>query len=138
MNILLKWSALMVLAAGAASVHAGAVVSGKDSKFATLDVEETRKIFLGRESSLEGHDVVLVYQKTGNSRDDFDGKVLGKKSADLDGYWSRLVFSGRAASVPKEVDGDEAMKSFVNATPGAIGYVSDEAVDPSVKVLWKY
>ena len=119
--------------------QAGAVVAGKDAAVSNLQSEEAKKIFLGRESSLGGHDVSPVYQKVGAApRADFDGKVLDKPSADLAGYWSKLVFTGRATSVPKEVDGDSDMKSFVNSNPGAIGYISDAAVDGSVKVLLKY
>lgn len=122
-----------------AEAQAGAVVAGKDAPLSTLQSDEAKKIFLGRESSVAGHDVAPVYQKVGAaSRADFDGKVLDKPSADLAGYWSKLVFTGRATSVPKEVDSDSQMKSFVNSTPGAIGYISDAAVDDSVKVLFKY
>ena len=122
-----------------AAAQGGAVVTGKDAPISAIQSEEAKKIFLGRESSIGGHDVTPVYQKVGAvSRADFDGKVLDKPSADLAGYWSKLVFTGRATTVPKEVDGDSQMKTFVNTTPGTIGYISDAAVDDSVKVLFKY
>lgn len=134
----------VALLAGAAwvvavSAQAGAVVAGKDAPLGSIQSEEAKKIFLGRESSLGGHDIQPVYQKVGaGPRADFDGKVLDKPSSDLAGYWSKLVFTGRATSVPKEVESDNQMKSMVNSTPGAIGYISDAAVDDSVKVLLKY
>ncbi len=122
-----------------ADAQAGAIVAAKDAPLSSLQSEEAKKIFLGRESSLDGHDITPVYQKVGAApRADFDGKVLDKASSDLAGYWSKLVFTGRATSVPKEVDSDNQMKTFVNSTPGAIGYISDASVDDSVKVLLKY
>ena len=128
-----------VWALSSVNAQAGAVVTGKDAPLANLESEEAKKIFLGRESSVGGHDIVPIYQKVGAApRADFDGKVLDKPSADLAGYWSKLVFTGRATSVPKEVGSDSEMKEVVNSTPGAIGYISDAAVDGSVKVLFKY
>jgi ABC-type phosphate transport system substrate-binding protein len=118
---------------------AGAVVAGKDAPLGNIQSDEAKKIFLGRESSVGGHDIQPIYQKIGASpRADFDGKVLDKPSADLAGYWSKLVFTGRATTVPKEVGDDGEMKKTVNSTPGAVGYISDAAVDDSVKVLLKY
>lgn len=118
-------------------VQAGSVVAGKDSPLAVMDAEEVKKVFLGREAQLAGQTVVVVYQKDGPTRADFESKVLGKSGADLTAYWSKLIFTGKAQA-PEEVAGDAGVKAKLGGAPGAVGYVSDGAVDGSVKVLFKY
>ncbi len=122
---------------GALNAYAGAIVAAKDSPFAATDAEEAKKMFLGREASIGGQGVTVVYQKEGETRTTFETKILGKTGADLTAYWSKLIFTGRAQA-PVEVSGDGDVKAKVNSTPGAVGYVNDGAVDGSVKVLFKY
>jgi ABC-type phosphate transport system substrate-binding protein len=131
--------AFMVPAAFAATAYAaGAVVAAKDSGIAVVDAEEAKKLFLGREPQLNGENVVLIFQRQGApTREEFESKILGRTGADLTAYWSKLIFTGKA-NAPVEVGGDADVKSKVNSTPGAIGYISDGAVDGSVKVLFKY
>lgn len=119
------------------AAHAGAVVAAKDAAFGTLDAEEIKKVFLGREPSINGQALVIVYQGSGTARTDFESKVLGKTGPDLSSYWSKLIFTGKAAA-PAEAANDGAVKSRIGSTPGALGYISDGAVDGSVKVLFKY
>jgi ABC-type phosphate transport system substrate-binding protein len=131
--------AFMVPAAVTATANAaGAVVAAKDSGIAAIDAEEAKKLFLGREPQINGENVVLIFQRQGApTREDFESKVVGRTGADLTAYWSKLIFTGKA-NAPVEVGGDSDVKSKVNSTPGAIGYISDGAVDGSVKVLYKY
>jgi ABC-type phosphate transport system substrate-binding protein len=139
MNIYAKFLlAFIVPAAVTATAYAaGAVVAAKDSGVAAFDAEEAKKLFLGREPQLNGENVVLLFQRQGATREEFETKVLQRTGADLTAYWSKLIFTGKA-NAPVEVGGDADVKSKVNNTPGAIGYIGDGAVDGSVKVLYKY
>ncbi|MDE0856390.1 MAG: hypothetical protein OSA97_18385 [Nevskia sp.] len=121
----------------AAQAQAGAVVAAKDSPLGAMDPEEVKKVFLGREPQLGGQALVVIYQKEGPTRSDFETKVLGKTGADLSGYWSKLIFTGKAQA-PDEVAGDAGVKAKLAGNAGAVGYISDGAVDGSVKVLAKY
>jgi hypothetical protein len=38
---------------------------------------------------------------------------------------------------PKAYSGDKSVRDHVSMTPGAVGYVSAESVDKSVKVLFE-
>ena len=102
---------------------AGSVVVGADSSAGAMDAEAVKRLFLGRETTLGGKPVVVVYQKAGATKQAFEGKVLGRSGADLSGYWSKLIFTGKAK---------------VASTPGAVGYIDDAAVDGTVKVLFKF
>lgn len=123
---------LLGLAAG--SAHAGSVVVAANSDAGAMDAEAVRRVFLGREGTVGGAKAQVIYQKGGALRDSFDQAVLGKAGAELTTYWSRLIFTGKAKA-PAELDGDAAVKAKVASTPGAIGYISDGAVDGTVKVL---
>ena len=127
----------LALALTAGNVHAGSVVVAANSKAEPMDAEAVRRVFLGRENTLAGARALVVYQKDGPVREAFDKTVLGKSGAELTTYWSRLIFTGKAKA-PAERSGDAAIKAEVAATPGAIGYISDAAVDATVKVLHKF
>ena len=117
--------------------HAGAVVVGPGTEVAQLDQTQIKRIFLGRETTLAGNRLVVVLQKPGPARARFDDSVLGKPGAQLTAYWSKLVFTGKARA-PEEVASDAEVKARVVATPGAIGYISDAAVDASVRTVFSF
>lgn len=121
----------------ACQANAGVVVVSSSSKAAPMNADAVKRAFLGREASIGGAPAVVIYQKGGPTRAAFDKGVLGKAGAELTTYWSRLIFTGKAKA-PAEVDGDAAVKARLAASPGAIGYISDGAVDGSVKVLFKF
>lgn len=116
----------------AAQSHAGAVVAASNGKASTMDAETAKRVFLGRDPSAQ-----VVYQKSGATRAAFDKGVLGKPGAELTTYWSKLIFTGKAKA-PVEVGSDAEVKAKLAANPNAVGYISDAAVDGSVKVLYKF
>lgn len=126
----LMLGALALLAASQA--HAGAVVAASGGKAAPMDAEAAKRVFLGRDPGAQ-----VIYQKGGPTRAAFDKTVLGKAGAELTTYWSRLIFTGKAKA-PVEVGSDAEVKAKLAANPNAVGYISDAAVDGSVKVLHKF
>ena len=69
-------------------------------------------------------------------RNEFYDKVADKSAAQMKAYWSQLTFTGKAQP-PRKVSGDAAVKAALGENPAAIGYISDGAVDGSVKVVFK-
>jgi ABC-type phosphate transport system substrate-binding protein len=126
-----------LLLAASSAAFAGAVVVAKDSPVGTMDADQVKRVFLGRESTLAGHTAVVVYQKDESVRTDFETKVLGKTGSELSAYWSKQIFTGKAMA-PDEVAGDAQVRAKVASTPGAIGYVTDSGVDSTVRVIFKY
>lgn len=136
----MKLSTLLVgalLVGTAFQASAGVVVVSASSKADKMDVEAVKRVFLGRQDTVGGAQALVVYQKGGATRSEFDKTVLGKSGADLESYWSKLVFTGKARK-PSEAAGDAAVKAKVAANPGAIGYIADGAVDSSVKVVYRF
>lgn len=64
----------------------------------------------------------------------FSKKILGVFPHQIRRSWDRLVFSG-AGQAPTEVASEPAMLDSVATTPGGIGYLREESVDRSVRVL---
>ena len=55
--------------------------------------------------------------------------------AEYNDYFAGQVFTGAVKSAPKACPSSAAMKEYVAATPGALGYVKASEADDSVKVL---
>jgi len=129
--------AIAALAFAASSpAFAGKVVVAANSSQGDLDKPGVQAIFLGRTSSVGGQNAVVVFQK-GAVRAPFEADVVGRSGAQLSSHWSRLVFTGRAKA-PDDLADDAAVKAKVASTPGAIGYISDGAVDSTVKVVFDF
>jgi ABC-type phosphate transport system substrate-binding protein len=131
-------AACCLLLVASTSVQAGVVVVSKDSPFGAMDGDQVKRLFLGRDVSINGVGVTLLYQVDETTRDDFENKVLGKSGAELSTYWQRLIFTGRAKAPVEVYGGDAGVRVKLEGNPNAIGYVTDGGVDSSMKVIFKY
>ena len=135
--ILRKLAAILVLVAAAPAAQAGAVVVGANSTLPAMNADEARRIFVGIQRNVNGQTVAVLFQQPGPAREEFDSKVLGMTGADLSAYLAAMIFTGRAVA-PTIVPDDAAVKRSVIASPDTVGYVSDAAVDATVRVLLRY
>ncbi len=103
---------------------------------AAATAEQIANIFLGKSNKLPGGSkVVPIDQEEGEaSRDEFYSKAVKKDASQLNAYWSRLIFTGKGQP-PKAVLDDDEVLEMVGSTPDAIGYMSGDAVDETVKVI---
>jgi ABC-type phosphate transport system substrate-binding protein len=60
--------------------------------------------------------------------------VFGRSASAIKSYWQQQIFSGRAIP-PTEKASDQEVIAFVQASPGAIGYVSQTAEVRGVTVI---
>lgn len=131
--------ALLVLALGldarSACAEVVAVVSARNTVGA-LSRNQVADIFLGKASRFpDGTQAVPLDQAEGSaSRDAFYLKFAGKTPAQLNAHWSRIVFTGRGQP-PREVANGTELKKRLAANPHAIGYLEQDQVDPSVRVI---
>ncbi|HFQ14372.1 MAG TPA: phosphate ABC transporter substrate-binding protein [Gammaproteobacteria bacterium] len=114
------------------------VITNKASKVDVLTAAQVKALFLQKQKSFPGGgNVVLADQDEGSAvRKEFASKVLGKSMKKLKRYWSKRVFAGKGVP-PKVVGDDAAMKAWVAKTPNSLGYINAEALDDSVKVVFK-
>jgi ABC-type phosphate transport system substrate-binding protein len=108
------------------------------SDVSTLSKAQVSQIFLAKTDALpNGRVAKPVDQADGSAaRNEFYDKVADKNAAQMKAYWSQLTFTGKAQP-PRKVSGDAAVKAALAENPAAVGYISDAAVDGSVKVVFK-
>jgi ABC-type phosphate transport system substrate-binding protein len=100
----------------------------------TADV--AANIFLGKVNELPGgiRMVPIDQEDRQKAHAEFYNKVVKKDPAQLNAYWSRLIFTGKGEPPKKMADNADVL-ALVAANPNIIGYVDASAVNSSVKVL---
>lgn len=126
---------LLSLSADGTAADVVAVVSAKNPVTA-LSKNQVVDIFLGRTSRFpDGTPAVPIDQvEASAARDEFYASFVGKSPAQLKAYWSKIIFTGRGQP-PKEVASSAEVKKLIAGNPNAIGYIEQNMVDDSVKVL---
>ena len=117
--------------------HAGVVIVVNNSvAVSSITVDVAANIFLGKVDELPGGiRMVPIDQEDGQkARTEFYSKVVKKDAAQLNAYWSRLIFTGKGEP-PKKVADNTDVLALVAANPNIIGYVDASAVNSTVKVL---
>jgi ABC-type phosphate transport system substrate-binding protein len=129
--------AALVFSSAAAQAGVVVVMSSK-SDVSALSKAQVAQIFLAKTDALpNGRVAKPVDQADGAAvRNEFYDKVADKNAAQMKAYWSQLTFTGKAQP-PRKVSGDAAVKAALGENPAAVGYISDAAVDGSVKVVFK-
>jgi ABC-type phosphate transport system substrate-binding protein len=114
------------------------VVMSSKSDVSSLSKAQVAQIFMAKTDALpNGRVAKPVDQAEGSAvRNEFYDKVADKSAAQMKAYWSQLTFTGKAQP-PRKVSGDAAVKAALGENPAAIGYISDDAVDGSVKVVFR-
>ena len=128
-------AALGVTASSASSAEVVVVVSARSS-VSSLTAAQIAKIFLGKTNTFPGggNAVPLDQAEGAEIRNEFYAKVTGKDTAQLNAYWSKIIFAGDGKP-PRVVTGSAGVRNVVADDPNAIGYIDKSAVDSSVKVL---
>ena len=126
----------MLLLLGSAAQAEVAIVVNSSVSVASITPDVAAEIFLGKLDSLpNGTKMVPIDQEDAQSvRTEFYTKVVKKDAAQLNAYWSRLIFTGKGEP-PKKVADNAEVLALVAANPNIIGYVDAAAVNGSVKVL---
>ncbi|UJX27604.1 MULTISPECIES: phosphate ABC transporter substrate-binding protein [unclassified Pseudoalteromonas] len=100
-----------------------------------IDEGTIKKIYLGKAKSFDDGTKVNPVNQDGNSvSDEFNDKVVGKSSSQLNAYWSKLVFTGKGTP-PEKLANDQAVIDFISANGDAIGYIDASKVTDKVKVV---
>lgn len=129
--------AALYLSSAAAQAGVVVVMSSK-SDVSSLSKAQVAQIFMAKTDALpNGRVAKPIDQAEGAAvRNEFYDKVADKSAAQMKAYWSQLTFTGKAQP-PRKVSGDAAVKAALGDNPAAVGYISDAAVDGSVKVVFK-
>lgn len=132
MKKLILASALSLCSFGAVAEVAVIVNPGNAN---ALDAETIKKIYLGKAKSFDNGNKVNPATQNGTAiADEFNSKVVGKSSSQLNAYWSKLVFTGKGTP-PEKFDSDQAVIDFVAANGDSIGYIDSSKATDKVKVI---
>lgn len=129
------WPALLpaVLWAAGAQAQTGIVVIANPSVPKT-DLQSVQRIYTGRQIEVAGVAVVPVNLPGGApAREQFLASVLNQDDEKYRAYWTVRRYIGKGAP-PRELTTAAEIISFVQATPGAIGYVDASELKPGTAV----
>jgi len=117
---------------------AAVVLVGNPAITDTLTKDQAAALYLGKTTKLPSGGAVVLYDLEASDplKAEFNSKVTGKSEAQLQSYWSRLVFTGKATP-PGKLANSDLVKSTVAANANAVGYTDESKVDGTVKVLFK-
>lgn len=112
------------------------VVVSAQSDVRNLSQQDLLALYTGRTRTLPGGQAVtpIDQQRDGMARADFYLALTGMDIARINSYWARLHFTGQVQP-PQTVIDDSAMVQRLKADRSAIGYVTREPQDPSVRVV---
>lgn len=125
----------MAMFAANACADVVVIVSAKNP-VTSLTPEQVTKIFLGKVDTFpDDRDAHPIDQAEGSAiKDDFYSKVAHKSPSQLTAYWAKIIFAGDGR-LPKQMEGNVAIRKAVAKNPNAIGYIDKSAVDNSVRVI---
>jgi ABC-type phosphate transport system substrate-binding protein len=130
-------SLVLTLGLGLRTVNADVVaVVAASSPIDTLSKTQVIDIFLGKRTRFpDGSDAVPIDQTQGSvARDEFYLKLATMSPAQVQAFWSKIIFTGRGAP-PRIASTISELKKLLLANPNAIGYLDRSVLDSSFKVV---
>ena len=123
-TFLLLLISIATLPALAADNQAIYVIVNQDSALSELDQKQVMSIFLGRARNFPNGQMAKPFDHEMGSRirEVFFESLTGKQISDIDAYWARLSYSGRAFP-PKNLNSFQEILEEVRQNKHAISYV---------------
>ncbi len=128
--------AILLSAPVAAEEMVIAVIGNPASPIKSLSVSQVMSLYTGRaDSAFDTFSAVPLDQPNGSElRRAFYFSVTGQSETQINAFWARLAFSGRALP-PRPMNDSAAIVKRVAGDIHAIGYVAKEAVTKDVTVI---
>ncbi|MFQ5501111.1 MAG: hypothetical protein ACE5EQ_02295 [Phycisphaerae bacterium] len=113
-----------------------AVVVSPKNPITTVSSRDLHRIFLRQKTKWPNHWKITVYdQHTKNPiRTEFSRRILGKTPAQLKEYWLNLKLT-RGLKPSKTCRSPRLVKQYLKRVKGGIGYLYEDEVDKTVKVI---
>lgn len=102
----------------------------------SLTQKEAVDLFMGRSRAFANGDFAVIFDL---ARDDprraaFYQQLTGMNLAQVNSYWSRLMFSGQSTP-PQALPDEAAMVGTLRRSPGALGWLSREPTDAGLRTV---
>lgn len=132
-RLLFFCAALLLFDTGIAAADDALAVIVHPSRRVALDRDEIERIYLKKRRYWDDGAAIIPINREGGSaiRAQFTTLLFGVRGQHLNEYWNRRYFQGILP--PITLLSDEAVKRYVARDPNAIGYISADAVDSSVR-----
>lgn len=128
---------LVFLLAGRGAAAELVIVVHPDSGVDSMVQNDVVNVFMGRYQKLPSG-ITAFPVDLSPQRGAFYQQLVNKTLPEINSYWARLVFSGRA-SPPRQVQDDTEVIEIVSDNRGAIGYVDRSLVnDERVKIVFSF
>ena len=127
----------MILISGPAQTFADSflVIASRNVPNSTLSRAEIRDIFLGKKRTWKNNRAIqLTLLEDGTTSIDFLQNVIGQTPAQFDRHWTEWVANGKAA-LPPTFNESHQIVDYVATHPNAIGVISADKANGSVKVI---
>ena len=136
MKIFLKIAASILVLLPSLVLAEVVVIVHPSNAVGSMSSEQVSQLFLGKVGTFAGGgSAIVIDQKEGLAvRDSFYGKVANKNAAQMNAYWSQLIFTGKGQPPKAVADGIEVLE-LVADNPNLIGYIDASEVDDTVKVV---
>lgn len=109
------------------------VVVNPNTAVTSLSTHQLSRIFLGQTGVFPNGSTAIALDGNDALRNRFYQEVLQKNPEQINKYWTRMIFTGKAR-LPREIRLSD-IKMAVAETPGAITYMDRNMVDHSVRVI---
>ena len=115
------------------------LVANPNSGIEHLTKSEVINIYLGRYRRLSTGSTAAPIDLTENtdSKATFYRKLVDKNLAEINAYWSRLIFSGKTRPPQQVGNTDEALKMVANNL-NALVYIDRTAVNSQVIIVFEW
>jgi len=127
--------AAIILFAAVATQAQVAVIANKSVSESSVSMSKLTDIYFLRAKAWgNGSSIVPVTLKSDNETVQKLFSAMGKSSMEMKKLWMKLQLTGEGQP-PVGVGSEEEVLSKVASTPGAIGFISADKVNGSIKVL---
>lgn len=126
--------ALLALACSARADFYIVVHAGNPQK--ALTQKEAVDLFMGRSRAFGNGDFALIFDlpRDNPRRGAFYQALTGMSLAQVNSYWSRLMFSGQSTP-PQALPDEAAMLGILRRNPSALGWLSKEPTEPGLRTV---
>jgi ABC-type phosphate transport system substrate-binding protein len=137
--LLMLWNLNADMPVAAQKVDSLVMVANKSNTAASkMNKSDAKKLLLGQTSSWPGGGRVTVVLRNVGSADRAAvlQKVCGMNEAEYTRHNLQATFMGETVASVIQVDSAAAVRSFLRANPGAVGFLRQSEMDDNVKAVW--
>ena len=108
-----------------------------DSEIKGITKSQIIKIYMGKYDEFPSGTEVSPFD-TGSSRTLFYRKLIRKSLPQLNAYWSRIKFTGRAENKPPVIENPEQVLAIIADDKHAIGYMPRKLVKGNFRIVYEF